>query len=130
MPLLGVLQIGAIWLAANLMLTSLITSASAQTREPLLTADQEVCYGRVYDRAHLASHPSQKVTSIHSFRPLGERPEAENWQATRRDEAIKQFREIGEAEVEAIATFRDRKGYFYNWLTCGKESKNGMRCHI
>src|SRR5436190_19127081 len=103
---LGLVKIGA-RLPGLLFLAVLVprAPASAQTREPLLTADQEACFGRVYDRAHLASHPNQKVTSLHIFRPLGERPQAENWQATRRDEAIKQFGEIGEAEVEAIATF-------------------------
>jgi hypothetical protein len=125
-----VVRIGASLLPGSLLLTSLVASAAAQTREPLLTADQEACFGRVYDRQHLTSHPSQKVTGIHIFRPLGERPEAENRQATRRDDAIKQFRENGEAEVQALVTFRDRKGYFYNWLTCGKESKEGMSCHI
>jgi hypothetical protein len=61
---------------------------SAQTRAPLLTADQEACFGRVYDRAHLASHPSQKVTSLHIFRPLGERPDAEYVRAGAREEAL------------------------------------------
>src|SRR5262249_27797777 len=118
-------------IGATLLLTlTTALPAAAQTREPLLIADQEACFGRVYDRQHLASRPSQKVTSLHILRPLGERPEAENWQATRRDEAIKQFRETGEAEVQAFVAFRDRKGYFYNWLTCAKESSNGMTCFI
>jgi hypothetical protein len=106
------------------------TAAGAQARAPLFTADQEACFGRVYDGAHLASHPSQKVTSLHIFRSLGERPEAESWRPGKRDEAIKQFRETGEAEVQAFVTFRDRKGYFHNWLTCAKESKDGVSCHI
>src|SRR5262245_45343064 len=125
----GMRLTGVVLIGAALMLATAVP-ASAQMRVPLLTADQEACFGRVYDRQHLASHPNQKVTSLHIFRPLGERPEAENWQATRRDEAIKQFRDSGEAEVEALVTFRERKGYFHNWLTCGKESKDGMRCHI
>jgi hypothetical protein len=130
----GGLRFGAVLrlMPAILVATGLVSLAPAmgQTRAPLFTADQEACFGRVYDRAHLASHPSQKVTSLHIFRSLGERPEAENWQASSRDEAIKQFRETGEASVQAFVTFRDRKGYFHNWLTCGRETKDGVRCYI
>jgi hypothetical protein len=104
--------------------------AAAEARAPLFTADQEACFGRVYDRGHLASHPDQKVTGIHIFRSLSERPEAENWQQNQRDEAIRRFRESGETSVQAFVTFRDRKGYFYNALTCGKETRNGVGCYI
>jgi hypothetical protein len=117
--------------AASLTALSLAsTPAPAQTRAPLLSADQEACFGRVYDRAHLTSHPSQKVTGLHIFRSLDERPDAEYRRAGARDEAIKRFNETGEAEVQAFVTFRDRKGYFYNWLTCAREAKDGMRCFI
>jgi hypothetical protein len=81
-------------LMAIVVWTSLTTPAGAQAPAPLFTADQEACFGRVYDRAHLASHPNQKVTSLHIFRSLGERPEAESWRTSQRDDAIKQF--IGE----------------------------------
>jgi hypothetical protein len=104
--------------------------AAAQARAPLFMADQEACIGRVYDRGHLAKHPDQKVTSIHIFRSLSERPEAENWQQNQRDQAIKRFRESGETSVQAFVTFRDRKGYFHNALTCNKEGKNGVGCYI
>jgi hypothetical protein len=63
-----------------------VNGAGAQAGAQLFVADQEACFGRVYDRAHLAAHPNQTVTSLHIFRYLGERPEAENWQASRRDE--------------------------------------------
>jgi hypothetical protein len=120
----------ALLLMAIVVWTSSTTPAGAQAPAPLFTADQEACFGRVYDRSHLASHPNQKVTSLHIFRSLGERPEAESWQANQRDDAIKQFRETGRADVQAFVTFRDRKGYFHNWLTCPKAAKDGMRCFI
>ena len=104
--------------------------AAAQTRSPLFVADQEACFGRVYDQAHLASHPDQKVTSLHILRPLGERREAENWRSDQREQAIKQFRETGETSVQALVTFRNRRGYFHNWLICGKEDAKGINCYI
>jgi hypothetical protein len=103
-------------------------AAQAQTR--IFTADQEACYGRVYDRAHLAKHPQQKVTSLHIWRSLGERREAENWQPNQREEAIKTFRESGNTLVSAYVTFRDRSGYFYNSLYCGPGETNRIICAI
>ena len=104
--------------------------AAAQARSPLFTADQEACYRAHLRSAHLANHPDQKVSSIHIFRSLSERPEAENWRPNQREETIKRFRETGETSVQAFVTFRDRRGYFHNALTCNKETTNGVGCYI
>jgi hypothetical protein len=93
-------------------------------QKPLFTADQEACFGRVYDRTHLASHPQQKVTGIHIFRYLSERPEAENWRADQRADLSRS------PSVQAFITFNDRPGYFHNWLMCPDESKNGVHCFV
>jgi hypothetical protein len=82
---------------AALATVTLPRPVSGQTRKPLFIADQEACFGRVYDRAHLASHPSQKVTSVHIFRYLQQRSEAENWRPNDRQEAIDRFRRTGHA---------------------------------
>jgi hypothetical protein len=116
-----------VWVAAALAATD---PAAAQNRNPLFTADREACYGRVYDRNHLASHPQQKVTSVHILRTLSERPEAERFEPNQREEEIKKFRETGETNVTALVTFRDRKGTFYNSLTCNKEDRRGTHCYI
>jgi hypothetical protein len=121
--------VGAAVLSVSASLSA-ATPAAAQARTPLFTADQEACFGRVYDQSHLARHPDQKVTGIHIFRSLSERPEAENWRPNQREEIIKRFRETGETSVQAFATFRDRRGYFHNALTCNKETKNGVGCYI
>jgi hypothetical protein len=106
------------------------TPAAAQTRNPLFTADQEACFGRVYDREHLASHPQQKTASIHIFRSIGHRPEAENWSPGEREEEIQRFRDSGETAIYAFATFRDRRGNFYNTLNCNKEGQDGSLCAV
>src|SRR5262249_20910901 len=90
----------------------------ARAQSSLLTADKEACFGRVYDAGHLASHPQQKTASIHVFRMLGHRPESERWHPDEHDEEIKRFRETGETSVAAYVTFRNRKGNFYNYLSC------------
>src|SRR5262245_2521804 len=95
--------------------------AAAQSRNPVFTADREACFSRIYDAGHLASHPQQKTASIHVFRSLGHRPEAEQWYPGEREEEIKRFRESGEASVTAFVTFRNRRGNFHNHLTCSKE---------
>jgi hypothetical protein len=117
----------AVWMAAAPLT---IFPAAAQNRNPIFTADREACYGRVYDRNHLASHPQQKVTSVHILRSLGERPEAESFEPNQREEEIKKFRETGETNVTALVTFRDRKGTFYNSLTCNKDDGRGAHCYI
>jgi len=121
----GALWIGGMPAILVTMALALSGPAGAQAGAPLFVADQEACFGRVYDRAHLANHPNQQVTSLHIFRYLGERPEAEDWRASERDEAIKEFRETGYANVQAFVTFRGRPGHFHNWLGCYKKAKEG-----
>ncbi len=106
------------------------TASTAETRAPLFTAEADACYGRVYDAAHLKSHPKQKVTSIHILRSLDRRREAENWTPDARAESLQSFREDGQSSVSAFVTFRDRKGTFYNSLTCDRETREGVRCMI
>jgi hypothetical protein len=118
-------------LAALALFSALaLPSPAAAQGTPLFTADKEACFGRVYDQAHLRAHPQQKVTSIHILRSLSERPQAENWEPNQREEAIKRFQESGETAVSAFVTFRDRRGYFHNSLTCGRDDKGGMHCFI
>src|SRR5437660_129956 len=119
--------LGAVGMAAW-MAALACPRAGAETRTPLFTADQEACFGRVYDQGHLASHPDQKVTGIHIFRPLGERKEAETWRPDQREQAIKSFRETGQTNIEAFVTFHNRRGYFHNSLICDQEGRNGVRC--
>jgi len=105
-------------------------ASPAGAQSSLFTADQEACFGRVYDPAHLASHPQQKTASMHVFRMLGHRPESERWHPDERDEEIKRFRETGETSVAAYVTFRNRKGNFYNYLSCSKEDRDGVTCAV
>jgi hypothetical protein len=104
--------------------------ALAQSTNTIFTADQEACFGRVYDRAHLASHPQQNATSFHVYRWLGRRQQAENWYPGERDEGIKQFREDGRLNVEAFVAFRDRRGTFYNDLSCTPDGRGILRCGV
>jgi hypothetical protein len=106
------------------------TPTITETRAPVFTADRDACYGRVYDAAHLKSHPKQKVTSIHVLRSLERRREAENWTPDARAESIRSFREEGQTSVTAFVNFRDRNGTFHNSLTCDKETRDGVRCMV
>src|SRR5262245_52748105 len=115
---------------APVALATLAILASPALAQRLFTGDQEACFGRAYDRAHLASHPNQKVTSFHLLRSLGEPEQAENWRPDSRQEEIELFRDSGESHVQAFVTFRDRRGYFHNTLQCDKESRDGTRCYV
>jgi hypothetical protein len=128
-------RLGATVTAATLLVGALCNLAAqaqdvAPDRKPLFIADQEACFGRVYDRAHLARHPNQKVSSLHIFRYLDQRPEAENWRPNERQEANERFRKTGQTWVQAFVRFRDRPGYFHNWLVCSGESNKGVHCFV
>jgi hypothetical protein len=113
---------------AFLIAAALCPAAAAEA--PVFTADQESCFGRVYDLAHLASHPQQKVTSLHVLRALGQRPDAENWRPGERGELIQKFREDSMTGVTAYVTFRDRKGVFNNWFDCHEDPATGANCAV
>jgi hypothetical protein len=105
--------------------------AHAKDLTKMFEAEKEACFGRVYDQAHLKAHPQQKVTSIHVFRSLDDRKEAENWTPARRQERIDMLKsENPSVGVDAYVTFRDRKGYFYNSLSCSDSSDEGVMCGI
>ena len=121
------LKTSAVFLLAAAALSG---SAPAQGPNPVFTADREACFARVYDKAHLAKNPRQKVTSFHVMRTLEERREAENWIAGQREANIQGFREDGQASVQAFVTLRNRKGSLSNGLQCDKEGKEGVRCMV
>ena len=106
------------------------TPTITETRPPLFTADRDACFGRVYDAAHLKAHPKQKVSSVHVLRSLEQRRGAENWTPDARAEAIRSFREDGQASVTAFVNFRDSRTTFHNSLTCDKETREGISCMI
>jgi len=108
----------------------LALAATPATSQDLFSADQEACFGRVYDRAHLAGHPRQRTLSLHVLRSLGPRPGSELWHPRAREEAIKRYRESGESAVAAFVAFRDRAGHFHNTLICSKEGHDGVVCAV
>ena len=122
-------------LASAAILTTAALPAAAQR---LFTADQEACFGRAYDRAHLASHPNQKVTSFHLLRSLGEREEAENWRPDSRQEEIELFRDSGEAHGlhYLVEEHHDEKGIiwpvalrtYHLSRTCGSMREGASPC--
>src|SRR6188768_2252710 len=67
----GLLALAALWLG--------VWPAASEPQRPLFPADQEACFSRVYDAAHLRSHPRQKAARVFVMRELGRRREAEDW---------------------------------------------------
>jgi hypothetical protein len=107
--------------------------ATAQERaSPLsqhLPLGQEACFGRVYDAAHLMSHPKQRVTSFHLFRDFTPDPNKETPQETR--ETLVADDGDGGIRVTAYVRFRDRPGLFFNGLHCGPSiDGDKVRCGI
>lgn len=89
----------------------------------------EACFGRVYDAAHLAAHPKQKVASLHIAREFGQDPFAE--QAPWTEEALKAVDgEDGRVLVTAYVRLRERKGVYSNALSCAKTGTGTVLCAI
>lgn len=93
-----------------------------------LPLGKEVCYGRVYDAAHLKAHPKQRVTSFHLFRDFTPDSSKEMPQETREKMIAEDGQGTG-VNVMAYVRFRDRPGLFFNGLNCLKY-ENNIRCGI
>lgn len=120
---------------ATLLLFAADASAAQEGKSPLpahLPLGKEACYGRVYDQAHLAKHPKQLVTSLHLFRDLDPDQNTESEPQTR-EEFTRYESEGSYVNVSAYVRFRNRKGIYWNALTChktpdGKLTRCGIDC--
>lgn len=82
-----------------------------------------VCYGRVYDAAHLKQRPKQAVTSVRLIR---------DFNAIRLERGMEAGREAKEgrkAYASLVVTYRDRPGKrFAGGATCYVEAGGTIRC--
>jgi hypothetical protein len=120
---------------AALLLIAATTPLAAQNEKntsPLpshLPIATEACFGRVYDAAHLKTHPRQRVTSFHLSREFKSDPYSED-QGSGEDELKSVDGEYGRVNVTAYVRFRDRKGVYTNGLSCGKTDDGKIRCGV
>jgi len=126
------------WLAVVVLGTVLgtffqATGASAAEKASPLPAHfplfQEICFGRVYDAKHLASHPKQRVTSIHLFRDFSSDTNSEMPPDDRKS-LMEPDGEDGRVNVSAYVRLRDRKGVYSNMFSCMKTDKGDVLCGI
>jgi hypothetical protein len=122
--------------AAALIAFLILTAAALAQEErqsPLpshLPLGKEVCFGRVYDDAHLKRHPRQLVTSLHIFRDLDPDQNTEDEPLTR-EEILKSDGDSNSVNVSAFVRFKNRKGVFWNALNCNKSADGKFtRCAI
>lgn len=122
-------------IAAAMFLLAGSVSLSAQDEpksSPLpahLPLRTEACFGRVYDAAHLASHPKQRVTSFHLSREFKSDPNAE-FEPAPEQEMKDVDGEYGRILVYAYVRFRDRKGVYSNGLSCHKTDDGKIMCGV
>lgn len=106
---------------------------SKSTLPSHLPPGKEVCYGRVYDDAHLRSRPKQLVTSLHIFRDLDPDQNTEDEPLTREELLKSDADSDSGVNVSAFVRFKNRKGIFWNTLNCqksadGKNTRCGIDC--
>lgn len=118
--------------AAVLLASCAAAAAQEKNASPLpshLPLLKEACFGRIYDAAHLVSHPKQRVTSFHLSREFSPDPltEDNSWTVESLRDADG---EDGRILVTAYVRFRDRAGVFSNGLSCVRSDKGVVRCGI
>jgi hypothetical protein len=120
----------------RLACASLVIAATAARAEertsPLpehLPLGQEACFGRVYDAAHLASHPRQQVTSFHLAHEFAADPNSE-FPPAAMDEIRKADGDNGHVSVTAYVRFRDRPGVYSNGLSCYRTEEGRTLCGV
>jgi hypothetical protein len=80
---------------------------------------KEACFGRVYDANHLAKHPKQLVTELFLHRDIN--PDQNTEFEPQTPESFKEHDGQGTTVfVNAYVRFKNRKGIFWNTLSCGK----------
>jgi len=89
----------------------------------------EACFGRIYDAAHLRSHPKQLVTGFYLNRDFAPDPNTETEPLSRKD-LIDSDGEHNRVIVTAFVRLRNRKGVYSNTFNCGRNDARQIRCGI
>lgn len=120
-------------LLAAAILSAMGSAFAEENQSPLpthLPLGKEACYGRVYDANHLAKHPKQLVASLHLFHDLAPDQNTEDEPLTR-EELLKNELESSSINVNAFVRFRNRKGVYWNTLSCNRSADGKLtRCGI
>jgi hypothetical protein len=116
-----------------LAMSGMVSTANAEEKiSPLpshLPLATEACFGRTYDFAHLSKNPKQRVTSFHILRDFSPDPTTESEPSTPA-ELRENDGQDGNVNISAYVRFRDRKGLFWNSLSCRKSDAGVIRCGI
>jgi hypothetical protein len=97
-------------------------SAQDENRSPLpehLPLGKEVCFGRVYDDAHLQKRPKQTVTQIFLHRDINPDQNTE-YEPQTPQQFLEHDGQGTTVFINAYVRFKNRKGTYWNTLTCGK----------
>lgn len=134
---------------AAVALAFLAATAHAQNAAspvlPEFPPDREVCFGRDYDRRHLAAHPQQKVTRFFLMRSLSDDPRREErprspaevatanieWEKTTRAEGVTfEGTKPGRSSLDLFVALRNRPGVFKQTVECRKLDGAGFTCGV
>lgn len=117
-------------MAASLWLCAAVNASAGQTpRNTLFPIDQDACFGKVFDAAHLQRHPDQRIAGIHVFRRPAPAPGPD--QGTSQDGAKSApLRNSAPIDVSALISFRDREGAVRNGLSCRPDDSGRLQCGV
>ena len=128
---ISILIVAALFLFTGTVFVAAQDEAKSSPLPSHLPLRTEACFGRVYDAAHLASHPKQRVTGFHLSREFKSDPYSE-YEPMPEAEMKDVDGENGNVIVTAYVRFRDRKGVYSNGLSCHKtdngKTMSGVDC--
>jgi hypothetical protein len=119
-------------LAACAATLSLCSEATAQDAGRMLLdafpRGEEACYGRVYDAAHLARHPRQRMSAFHLFKSLTPDPMKEEGYRTPAAEIAHDRKETGARWLSVLVRFKDKPGKLYRQEVECQGNGEGFHC--
>jgi len=120
------LMIFAAWVGVAGLLAAMVltTDRALPSHFPRGT---EACFGRVYDQALLATHPSQRLTELYVFRdfaPGGPRDDSR----ARAVQIAADRASTDDLSVTVVARFRDKPGAHDRGVTCSSDGPLGATC--
>ena len=114
------------WVAVTALLAAMIltTGRALPAHFPRGT---EACFGRVYDQAFLAAHPTHRFTELYIFRDFASGGPRDDARARALQIAADRF-SADELSLTVTARFRDKPIAYDRGVTCSSDGPLGATC--
>jgi len=120
----------ALSLIAALTCATSAASADDLVRPHFFPVGEETCFGRIYDSAHLAGHPEQKVTRFMLWNELTQDQLREYEDETSAEKREYDKNPENRLQLVALIHLRDQHGLLMQTFDCGTSEDSELFCGI